>query len=292
MNLLQPFLASNTLLAVPFFVGLLVLLRPGQWRSAGLLLPYEQRAVRWRRGATVLGLVVAALLAYLPVLGLRGDWLAGPAFGAVVLAGVLVGELSVPRPASDVRSATLTTRQIRDYLPRGHRALLAVLLAVLVALLTAMAVLAVSHPASGRGIHFFCDGVTEIIPAASVGMPAVAATAFTLLGSAALCLPVLRKIVGRPPISAGSEGAARDAALREGSAHAVFYAWGCLLASSLFTSALVVHVLFGGFAYTCTSWWLIPMDVAAYLAMAMGGSAFVYLLTKLTHQPCYRQAAA
>ncbi|WP_405497432.1 hypothetical protein [Streptomyces sp. NBC_00096] len=240
-----------------------------------------------------MGLVVAALLAYhLPILGLRGDWLAGPAFGAVVLAGVLAGEISVPRPASDLRSATLATRQIRDYLPRGNRTLLAVLLAALAALLTAMAVLAVSHPVGRRGIHFVCGDVTEIIPAASVGMPAVTATTLTLVGSAALCLPVLRKIVGRPPIAAGSEGAARDAALREGSAHAVFYAWGCLLASSLFTSALVVHVLFGGLAYACTSWWLTPMDVAAYLAMAMGGSAFVYLLTKLTHQPYYRQAAA
>ncbi|MFD9412051.1 hypothetical protein ACFWBN_34265 [Streptomyces sp. NPDC059989] len=291
MNLLQSLLASNTLLAVPFFVGLLMLLRPGQWRAAGLLLPHERRAVWWRRGATLLGLVVAALLAYLPVLGLRGDWLAGPAFGAVVLAGVLAGELAVPRPASDVRSATLATRRIRDYLPRGHRVLLAVLLAALVALLTTMAVLAGSHPASRRGIHFACEGVTEIIPAAAVGMPAITATAFTLVGSAALCLPVLRKIVGRPPIAAGSDGATRDAALREGSAHAVFYAWGCLLASSLFTSALVVHVLFGGFASTCTSWWLTPLNVAAYLAMAMGGPAFVYLLTKLTHQPRYRQAA-
>ncbi|CAM5673086.1 hypothetical protein SAVIM338S_07086 [Streptomyces avidinii] len=292
MNLLQPLLASNTLLAVPFFVGLLVLLRPGQWRSAGLLLPYERRAVRWRRGATVLGLVVAALLAYLPVLGLRGDWLAGPAFGAVVLVGVLAGEASVPRPGGDVRSATLATRQIRDYLPRGQRALLAVLLAALVALLAAMAVLAVTHPAGRRGIHFSCDGVTEIIPAASVGVPAVAATAFTLIGSAALCLPVLWKITGRPPIAAGPEGTARDAALREGSAHAVFYAWGCLLAASLFTSALVVHVLFGSFAYTCTGWWLPAMDVAAYLGMAVGGSAFVHLLTKLTGRPGRRQAAA
>lgn len=271
---------------IPFVIGLLMLLLPQRWAFDHLLL-HERRAARWRQGAVTLGLVAAVLLLCFA----GGYWLAGPVFGIVVLAGVLTGELLVPGPASSVRSATLTTRRVRDYLPR-HRALQAVLLASLTVLLTPMTIFAASHPAGRDGYgRISCgDSVIQLPP--ELGVPAITVIILTVIGSAVVCLPVLRKIVNRPPVTPGPESEALDTAMREASAGAVFYAWSCLLASTLFTTAMVAHAMFDGWGDGCTNWWRTSMHVTAYLAMATGGSVFVYLLAKLIKQHSSRRVTA
>jgi hypothetical protein len=247
-----------------------------------------------------LGLVAAVLLVCFPIPQLRGDWFAGPVFGIVVLTGVLIGELLVPGPAGSVRSAKLTTRRVRDYLPTRHRALLAVLLASFAGLLTPMTLWAASHPAGGSGSILITCGATDnfgfgtvgILPSA-IGLPAISVTVLTVIGSTVVCSLVLRKIANRPPVTGGPESEARDTAMRDASAATVFYAWGCLLASSLFTSAMVALVMFNSLAVAgCTNWWLTPMRAVVYLTTAAGGSAFVYLLAKLIKQQSSRQATA
>jgi hypothetical protein len=298
VNVLLRFLLSfNTLLAVPFGVGLVVLLLPRR-RAVGHPPALQRRAARWRRGALALGCTAAAALIYLPMPGLLGVWLAGPAFGVLALAGVLIGELLVPDPAGKVRSATLTTRRIRDYLPRRHRALMAGLLAGLVGLLTVTVVVSLPHTDARGRIRFASGGMSSTLPAWLDGVTAAAATALSLAGSAAVCLLVLRKIVNRPAVTAGAQAAARDTAMRGASAEAVFHAWGCLLASSVLTWAFIALVLSGtgqgtGFGGDdCGSWWAVPLRTAAYLTMAAGECAAVYLVTQLMKQDGRRRAAA
>jgi hypothetical protein len=193
---------------------------------------------------------------------------------------------------------TRATRRVRDYLPRRHRALLAGLLAGLVGLFTATVAVSLPHTDTRGHIRFACSGTITDLPAWLGGVPAVTATALSLIGSAAVCLLVLQKIVNRPAVTASAEAAARDTAMRGTSAGAVFYAWGCLLASSLFTWAFIALLLsgtgygtgFGGGA--CGSWWTAPMRTAAYLAMAVGECTAVYMVAKLTGQYSRRQVAA
>lgn len=292
LRLLQFLLSFNTLLVIPFAIGLLILLLRRRW-AVDHALPHERRAARCRRAACALGLVAAALLVYVPVSRPHRGWLAGPLFGLFVLAGVLAGELLAPRPAGTVRSATLTTRQVRDYLPRRHRALLAALLACLAALLAGMTAITVAHSDDRGSISFTRGDVTTTFPSAWVGAPAVAATVLSLVGSAVACLFVLRKIVNRPAVTADPQSEARDAAMREVSAGAVFYAWGCLLAASLFTWSLVARYVYDSTTdLSDTSWWPTTMRVAAYLPIAASGYAFVYLFAKLTRQHAPHQATA
>jgi len=115
------------LLAVAFFavaaaavaVGRLILSGPGQpVAEAEVAAAVQRRTVIWRWSGVVAGTAGAVTAVLTGALG-RGFMLAAPVFGLFVVAGVVVGELSVRAPARGTRRAALVVRRIADYLPTG-----------------------------------------------------------------------------------------------------------------------------------------------------------------------------
>lgn len=146
------------------------------------------------------------------------------AFGLCAVAGVLAGDaLTAPRQGA-VRTADLTPRRVRDYVPPRMTILLLGLTAALVVALTAAAMVASPDDLgrAGRALTVTCRGMTESAgpwPGFYYGLPIVASLAL----STAACGWSLRRIATRP----GDEQSRRDRAL------AIVAAWGLLVSSSL-----------------------------------------------------------
>ncbi|MGW7068752.1 hypothetical protein ACWGII_09260 [Streptomyces sp. NPDC054855] len=151
-------------------------------------------------------------------------------------------------------------------------------------LVTVMTVFAFSQPVDVEGWAVIaCGQIDHLVPVDLV-MSATAIAIGTVIMSAVACLSVLRVIANRPPATAGPGSEALDTARRKITSATVFYAWSCLLASSLWTVSALAVGLFGNLDGYCTDWWLAPLRVSVTLTMATGGAAFVYLLAKLTQQ--------
>ncbi|WDF40466.1 hypothetical protein PBV52_28645 [Streptomyces sp. T12] len=185
------------------------------------------RYARWT------GLAVGALASrwLLPLNGGEGTLYAILVFGLCAVAGVLLGDaLTAPRRGA-VRTAALTPRRVRDYVPPRMTPLLLGLAAALVALLTAAA--AVASPddlgRAGRALTVACRGVTQSHspwPGLYYGLPILTSLAL----STAACGWSLRRIATRP----GDEQSRRDRTL------AIVAAWGLVVSSSLFGAASMV----------------------------------------------------
>jgi len=88
-----------------------------------------------RAAGILAGLGAAFAVSEADSLGL-GQALAVPVFGACLLAGVFLGELTLPRPpTTGVRTARLMPRRVLDFLPRAATTVLVVLGGALVGLL-------------------------------------------------------------------------------------------------------------------------------------------------------------
>ncbi|GAA1357149.1 hypothetical protein [Streptomyces beijiangensis] len=147
-----------------------------------------------------------------------------PAFGLCTVAGTLLGDALTPRPQEAVRTAVLTPRRVRDYLPRRMTAALLFQAVFLVVLLAAAA--AVASPGhlgfEGEQLSFSCGDHTEAAgpwPGLHYGLPILA----TLAVGTAACGWSLLRIARRP----GDEQARRDRSL------AITAAWGLLVSTPL-----------------------------------------------------------
>jgi hypothetical protein len=80
----------------------------------------------------LIGLIIGITLAFSLMHTIWFLW--APALLVVPVAlGLLIGELTLPRPARAVGAATLRTRQVRDYVPRGAGVTIAAMLLALAA---------------------------------------------------------------------------------------------------------------------------------------------------------------
>ncbi|MFI5685402.1 hypothetical protein [Streptomyces sp. NPDC051636] len=243
----------------------------------------------------VLGLAAAAGL-HFPFNPDRWSyWLAGPVFGACILASVLVGELRVPRPDGAMRTALLMPRRVGDYLPRRYGPLLGALVLALTALLTVAAIVTSSHTTKTGGSLRFCSNILLSMPMWP-NLPTAVVMFVSVVGGAGACLLVVREIATRPVLSAEPAQDAVDNALRTASAEAVTLAWGCLVASSLLSSAVVTAYLLDNLSAltmsSCTSPWLMPSKVAAYTLVAGSSTVLAYLFVRLRRLPLPRRAVA
>ncbi|MBV1855041.1 hypothetical protein [Catellatospora tritici] len=159
-----------------------------------------------------LGAVVAWQVADRLPLG-RGYALAGPAFAAVLLLTALVAERLAPRPApTGARSASLTVRRIRDYLPIYPSWVAGVGTVLLIALLSVTAAVGVADDQgrAGRAITRRCGDMIMTgtpWPGSYYATPILVATGICL----ALALVALRAVTRRPRF-AGDDTARRRAA--------------------------------------------------------------------------------
>jgi len=160
-----------------------------------------------RAAGILAGLGAALAVSHVENFGL-GQELAVPVFGACLLGGVFLGELTLPRPPrTGVRTARLTPREVRDFLPRVTTATLVVLGGALVGLL---AVTTASGAGAGDGsrwermITFNCPpppygggtvtSTTGPWPGSFYSVPIL----LTVLAAVMLAAVALRAIVRRP----------------------------------------------------------------------------------------------
>ncbi|MFG2555391.1 hypothetical protein [Streptomyces sp. NPDC048581] len=215
------------------------------------------RYARW----TGLAVGVSAALWLSPLNNGEGTLYAILAFGLCAVAGVLLGDaLTAPRRGA-VRTAGLTPRRVRDYVPPRMTLLLLCLAAALVVLLTTAA--AVASPddlgRAGRALTVACGGVTQSYtpwPGLYYGLPTLA----SLTLSTAACGWSLRRISTRP----GDEQSRRDRAL------AIVAAWGLVVSSSLFGAASTVSgalmsTTCDGVAGAVGNWTVWPLGLLALI---------------------------
>ncbi|MEB3958703.1 hypothetical protein OKJ48_00290 [Streptomyces kunmingensis] len=225
--------------------------------------------------------------------GLGPDpWLAGPVFGACVVAAVLASELLITRPTGAVRTAGLTPRRVRDYLPRRHGPLLGLLLVAQAAVAAALMTVTSRMAASGSLLSYSCpNGSVMEIPRAALS-PALGVLV-SVVGGGGVCLLALRKIAARPALPTSSPSRTMDNALRAASTEAVTLAWGCLVASSLLASALLANAYTDVLATApCNVSGLLPFQVTSYLLIAGSAAALIHLLVHLARLSTARKAAA
>ncbi|MFD7439546.1 hypothetical protein [Streptomyces sp. NPDC059861] len=184
-------------------------------------------ADRWCRWAGVLTGVVAARFVgnAWETGGDVGVLYAVLVFGLCAVAGVLAGDLLTARPRGTVRTAALTPRRVRDYVPPRMTPFLVIQAGLLVVLLVVAAVLVGPGESSraGDSLTFTCqDGGFVALgawPGGLYGLPVVACVA----GAAAVCVWSLTWIARRP----GDDQSRQDRSL------AVVAAWGLLVSALL-----------------------------------------------------------
>jgi hypothetical protein len=237
------------------------------------LRPAATRAFMWRSAGLLLGVIVALRLAFAPPswLGL-GLAVTAPALALCILLGVLAGELSGYTSRGPARSATLSARSVRSYLPSVATRWTAGLTVVLAGLLTATT--ATGSPddqgRAGRSLTVLCGGGVGELSSSSYGpWPGLFYSApiggGTLAGLIAGGV-VLHRIAHRPRPGAEVEGP--DDALRRRSSRMVMSAAGLLVATSLTGAAL-----FAGSAMInvdCAPVWLTALGWLTLATAALG----------------------
>ncbi|MEV5979902.1 hypothetical protein [Streptomyces sp. NPDC052114] len=184
-----------------------------------------------------------------------------PAFGLCAVAGVLLGDALTPPPRGPVRSAGLTPRRARDYVPHRVLRFLAAQALALVALLAVAAAVAApdDQGRAGRSLSATCQGLTQTVgpwPGLFYGAPVLASLA---VGTAA-CAWSLRRIARRP----SEEQPRRDRAL------AITAAWGLLVSTPLLGAATFAASSLLSLDCMGTSgsaWLLIPVALCAMATM-------------------------
>lgn len=147
------------------------------------------------------------------------------AFGLCVVGGVLVGDALTPRPREAVRTAGLTPRQVRDYVPPRITAALLLQALCLIVLVGTGAAMASPDAVdrAGQALTDACDAANKppvsLWPGILFGKQILASFA---IGTAA-CTWGLRRIVHRP----GSGQLRRDRS------RAITAAWGVLVSTQL-----------------------------------------------------------
>jgi hypothetical protein len=213
-------------------------------------------------------------------------WQAGTAFAACVLAGVLIGELRVPRPEGNVRAAVLKPRHVRDYLPRQYGSLLGGLVLALAVLLAVAITVTRSMAGPDSFIHAACPGGAQYLISQRGIWSAVLGVLVCVVGGAGVCLLVLRRIVTRPAFPGNPYPDVADRALRATSAEAVTLVWGCLVASSLLASAAIAGIYLEALSTApCNNEDLTAFSILVYLVMAGSAAGLIYLLVRLTRLP-------
>jgi hypothetical protein len=236
----------------------------------------SRKAATWRWAGLGLGVLAAVQTAGLGSLGL-GPMLAPTAFGLCVIGGVVAGELATTPRDEGVRTATLETRTLGDYLPRRLSRLVvacALGLGTLLAVTTLM-----GSPDDmgrvGRSLERRCSAEWGAghgpWPGLFYSVPLALAVAVGLLGAGI----ALRTVVLRPRRGSTSELVAADDLLRRRSAEAVVAATGVMVAASLCGVALFAG---GGLlGIDCRPlWWTILgyllFAVAALMFLLVGGA--------------------
>ncbi|MEV6331600.1 hypothetical protein [Streptomyces sp. NPDC051909] len=242
-------------------------------------------AARWT------GLVLGAGLAWLlagtdrlgigPGLGLLG---AVPAFGLCAVAGVLVGDALTPKQTGTVRSAALTPRRVRDFLPLRLVYVLTGQATVLVTLLTGAALTASADDLgrAGRALTAACGRLTESHgpwPGLFYGVPILGALALTT----AVCGYALHRVTRRPAPAPTATAEAResDERQRHDHARALTAAWGLtvcvpLAGSAFFAWGSLTSLSCLGATAQTLGWLLLPVAVTAL------GTALWLLFTLVT----------
>jgi hypothetical protein len=217
------------------------------------------RYARW--AGLAVGLLAARLLS--PLVDGDGILYAIPAFGLCAVAGVLVGDaLTGPRRGA-VRTAGLTPRRVRDYVPPRMTWLLLGLALVLVALLAAATATASPDDLgrAGRALTLTCRGMTESAspwPGFYYSAPMLASLAV----STAACGWSLRRIATRP----GDEQSRRDRSL------AIVAAWGLVVSSSLLgvastMSGALMSTTCDGTLGTLANWAVWPLGLVTLVVV-------------------------
>ena len=198
---------------------------------------------RWRWAGVGAGAVAVVVAAQVGSLG-RGVMLAGPVFASCVLLGVLVGELRVSPVRDAVRSASLETRRVRDYVPPllTPAVAVSVLVGAVLLVATTLAGSADDLGRAGRQLAYRCSdtmsGAAGPWPGSFYSVPLAA----VVLGGLAAAALALRAVVLRPRQGEDREV---DEALRRHAARAVVAATGLLVAVPLagvsFVTALTMN---------------------------------------------------
>ena len=236
------------------------------------------RPERWRLAGMLAGLIGAVVVLAASV-SIRGVLVAAPVFGVGVLAGTLAGELGMPAPTGQVRSAELRVRRTADYVPRGLGALVCASAVALVALVTVTTTARLpgllgspSDPEcyvheGDYGVGLW-PGVQNTVPALSVVLIGLILAALTL-----------RWVVRRPR---SADVVRFDDVSRRRSAEVVTAAAGILVLASCLSIAGTAGLTLRFLASVCTasSWasngtLLSIVALAAFLATAWCGAALL-----------------
>ncbi|BCY07143.1 hypothetical protein [Actinoplanes sp. L3-i22] len=192
-----------------------------------------RRTLLWRLAGLATGLLAAVAVATAPAarLGL-GLALAAPAFALCLLAGVILGELTVRAPAGPTRTASLRVRAARTFLPRRTTRAVAgfTVLAAAFFIMTGLTADADDLGRAGRALTVTCGDVTfseTPWPGRFYSLPIAVAV---LLGLAMAAVAV-RTVVHRPDSTT-------DDRSRRAAAGAITAACGVLITAPLAGSAL------------------------------------------------------
>ena len=233
----------------------------------------------WWRLAGVLAGVIGVVVVLVASVSIRGVLVAAPVFGVGVLAGTLAGELGMPAPTGQVRSAELRVRRTADYVPRGLGALVcasAVALVALVAVTTTARLPGLLGSPSDPECYVhegdygvgLWPGVQNTVPALSVVLIGLMLAALTL-----------RRVVRRPR---SADVVRFDDVSRRRSAEVVTAASGVLVLASCLSIAGTAGLTLRFLASVCTasSWasngtLLSIVALAAFLATAWCGAALL-----------------
>jgi hypothetical protein len=267
------------LLVVVVAVVALAALARGAAAAPGPTDAVAARTTWWRWAGILAGLGVAYVAVDSGALG-RGMLLAAPLFGLCVLAGVLIGELTVRPPAGATRAARVEVRRTRDYLPRALTTVVVLAGGALLALLTVTTAAGSADDLGRAGRSLFRQCTAAVgeghgpWPGSFYSVPLLGVVLAGLLVAAV----VLRRVVLRP--RSGGDPAVDDA-LRRRAARAVVGACGVLVGVPLAGVSLVTAGGLRGIScapgwWTVAAWWLEAL-VPAILAL-LGWCAVVLLV--------------
>ncbi|WP_240136384.1 hypothetical protein [Streptomyces sp. MUM 178J] len=185
-----------------------------------------------------------------------------PVFGLCVMAGVFAGDaVTAPKPGR-LRTASVTPRRVRDFLPRPLTASIAAQ-AVILLLLLAFAVATATADADGRpgrALAVQCPAGDQLLspwPGSSYAWPGLGGL---VLGTA-VCALLLRRITARPATDDQRRIRARTA----------IGAWGVLVTAPLFAVSLTMGVV--ALSLSCAG------ALKAVALWGLGATAFLAALT-------------
>ncbi|MFF3459280.1 hypothetical protein ACFYXH_34180 [Streptomyces sp. NPDC002730] len=229
--------------------------------------------VRWS------GLIVGVLVGKTVTFSSEADvdlLYAIPVLGICAVAGVLAADLIAHPAGSGVRQAMVAPRRIRDHIPRGLTAALAVQAVLLPSLLAIAVATSATDSAghAGRALAMTCRGRHQLIgpwPGPYYAWPVLVG----LVVGTLVCGPALRRITMR---SASDDQ-------RRIRARAIVGAWGMLVAAPLFAVSLtmataVLSLSCGGWMESVSLWGL---GITAFASALTAGCSLGALLLPQAH---------